>query len=191
MYGLGPRPSTVRRRRGSPAAGSANSGGVGATVADDARVGAVSRACAPGGWSARGPIVGNFVELKNAVLGRRSQGQPPDLSGRRHRRSGRQYRGAGTITCNYDGFLKHRTEIGAGGVHRLEQCAGRPSGVWATRANVGAAAWSGRDVPDDGLRGQPGRDHGSGRRRRPLSGAAEGAEGPARGRPGRTDPGRA
>ncbi len=45
--------------------------------------------------------------------GRGRQGQPSDLSGRRLGRPGANI-GAGTIFCNYDGFFKHRTEIGAG-----------------------------------------------------------------------------
>jgi bifunctional UDP-N-acetylglucosamine pyrophosphorylase/glucosamine-1-phosphate N-acetyltransferase len=56
--------------------------------------------------------VGNFVEIKNTTLdtgakvnhlsyiGDASVGEASNI-------------GAGTITCNYDGVMKHRTEIGA------------------------------------------------------------------------------
>jgi len=42
---------------------------------------------------------------------RRRQGQPPLLSWRQRHRGG-DHIGAGTITCNYDGFSKFRTIIG-------------------------------------------------------------------------------
>ncbi len=44
--------------------------------------------------------------------------------------------GAGTITCNYDGFAKHRTEIGAGafiGSDSALRCAGGRSAMGAYR----------------------------------------------------------
>jgi bifunctional UDP-N-acetylglucosamine pyrophosphorylase/glucosamine-1-phosphate N-acetyltransferase len=43
--------------------------------------------------------------------GRRGQGQSPDLPGRCRRGAGANI-GAGTITCNYDGYFKYRTVIG-------------------------------------------------------------------------------
>jgi bifunctional UDP-N-acetylglucosamine pyrophosphorylase / glucosamine-1-phosphate N-acetyltransferase len=66
----------------------------------------------PGAELAEDVRVGNFVEIKNATLaagakvnhlsyiGDASVGEASNI-------------GAGTITCNYDGFMKHRTDIGA------------------------------------------------------------------------------
>lgn len=66
----------------------------------------------PGAELAEDVRVGNFVEVKNATLatgakvnhlsyiGDASVGEKSNI-------------GAGTITCNYDGVMKHRTEIGA------------------------------------------------------------------------------
>jgi bifunctional UDP-N-acetylglucosamine pyrophosphorylase/glucosamine-1-phosphate N-acetyltransferase len=83
----------------------------GATVGDQARIGPFAR-LRPGADLAEAVHVGNFVEIKNArlevgvkanhlaYLGDASIGARSNI-------------GAGTITCNYDGVEKHRTEIGA------------------------------------------------------------------------------
>jgi bifunctional UDP-N-acetylglucosamine pyrophosphorylase/glucosamine-1-phosphate N-acetyltransferase len=60
-----------------------------------------------------GARVGNFVEIKNAVLGAGAKANHLAYLGDASIGSGANI-GAGTITCNYDGFAKHRTEIGAG-----------------------------------------------------------------------------
>ncbi len=60
-----------------------------------------------------GAQVGNFVELKKARLGAGSKAMHLAYLG--DSEIGPQVNvGAGTITCNYDGFRKHRTTIGAG-----------------------------------------------------------------------------
>ena len=53
------------------------------------------------------------------------QGQPSELSRRHHRRRAANI-GAGTITCNYDGFGKYATQDRRGRVHRLEYRPGGP-----------------------------------------------------------------
>jgi bifunctional UDP-N-acetylglucosamine pyrophosphorylase / glucosamine-1-phosphate N-acetyltransferase len=59
----------------------------------------------------RGARIGNFVELKNSVVGEGSK--VPHLSYIGDTRIGTKSNiGAGTITCNYDGFDKHPTAIG-------------------------------------------------------------------------------
>ncbi len=55
--------------------------------------------------------VGNFVELKNATLGRGAKASHLAYLGDASIGAGSNI-GAGTITCNYDGFGKHRTTIG-------------------------------------------------------------------------------
>ncbi|MBL8039825.1 MAG: bifunctional UDP-N-acetylglucosamine diphosphorylase/glucosamine-1-phosphate N-acetyltransferase GlmU, partial [Chthonomonas sp.] len=57
--------------------------------------------------------VGNFVEVKNATLGANSAASHLTYLGDATIGPDANI-GAGTITCNYDGFAKHRTEIGAG-----------------------------------------------------------------------------
>jgi bifunctional UDP-N-acetylglucosamine pyrophosphorylase/glucosamine-1-phosphate N-acetyltransferase len=60
-----------------------------------------------------GVDIGNFVELKNAHLETGVKAHHLTYIGDAHV-GARANIGAGTITCNYDGFAKHRTEIGAG-----------------------------------------------------------------------------
>ncbi len=55
--------------------------------------------------------VGNFVELKNAHLGKGAKSQHLAYLGDAEIGAGSNI-GAGTITCNYDGHRKHRTTIG-------------------------------------------------------------------------------
>jgi bifunctional UDP-N-acetylglucosamine pyrophosphorylase/glucosamine-1-phosphate N-acetyltransferase len=57
--------------------------------------------------------VGNFVELKATTLGDGAKANHLSYLGDASI-GARTNVGAGTITCNYDGFAKHRTEIGAG-----------------------------------------------------------------------------
>lgn len=57
--------------------------------------------------------IGNFVELKNTRFGYRSKAQHLAYLG--DAQIGESVNiGAGTITCNYDGQLKHRTDIAQG-----------------------------------------------------------------------------
>ncbi len=56
--------------------------------------------------------VGNFVELKAATLGEGAKVNHLSYLGDASVGAGTNI-GAGTITCNYDGYAKHRTEIGA------------------------------------------------------------------------------
>jgi bifunctional UDP-N-acetylglucosamine pyrophosphorylase/glucosamine-1-phosphate N-acetyltransferase len=56
--------------------------------------------------------IGNFVEVKNAMIGAGAKANHLAYIG--DASVGEKANiGAGTITCNYDGFAKHRTEIGA------------------------------------------------------------------------------
>jgi bifunctional UDP-N-acetylglucosamine pyrophosphorylase/glucosamine-1-phosphate N-acetyltransferase len=57
--------------------------------------------------------VGNFVEVKNSTLGAGSKANHLSYVGDSTVGS-RVNVGAGTVTCNYDGANKHRTEIGDG-----------------------------------------------------------------------------
>jgi bifunctional UDP-N-acetylglucosamine pyrophosphorylase/glucosamine-1-phosphate N-acetyltransferase len=57
--------------------------------------------------------VGNFVELKKATLGEGAKVNHLSYVGDAEI-GARANIGAGTITCNYDGFGKYQTEIGEG-----------------------------------------------------------------------------
>ncbi|MDH3593933.1 MAG: bifunctional UDP-N-acetylglucosamine diphosphorylase/glucosamine-1-phosphate N-acetyltransferase GlmU [Rhodospirillales bacterium] len=84
----------------------------GADVAAGAVVGPYAR-LRPGARLQEGARVGNFVEVKNAVLGVGAKANHLTYLGDATVGAGANI-GAGTITCNYDGFAKHRTEIGEG-----------------------------------------------------------------------------
>lgn len=67
----------------------------------------------PGNTLADGARVGNFVEVKNSVIGRGSKANHLTYIGDSDVGEGVNI-GAGTITCNYDGVKKHRTVIDDG-----------------------------------------------------------------------------
>ena len=80
--------------------------GEGATVGPFARL-------RPGADLAKDAHVGNFVEIKQSEVGEGAKVNHLTYIGDTTI-GPRANIGAGTITCNYDGFAKHRTEIGAG-----------------------------------------------------------------------------
>ena len=80
--------------------------GAGAVVGPFARL-------RPGAELANDAHVGNFVEIKNAQIGEGTKVSHLSYIGDATVGDGTNI-GAGTITCNYDGVSKHRTEIGAG-----------------------------------------------------------------------------
>lgn len=84
----------------------------GALVRSGAEIGPYAR-LRPGAEVGRGAKVGNFVEMKKAVLGPGAKANHLSYIGDAEVGPGANI-GAGTITCNYDGFLKYRTRIGAG-----------------------------------------------------------------------------
>jgi bifunctional UDP-N-acetylglucosamine pyrophosphorylase/glucosamine-1-phosphate N-acetyltransferase len=65
----------------------------------------------PGANLQEGARVGNFVEIKAAEIGRGAKVNHLSYIGDATVGAGSNI-GAGTITCNYDGYAKHRTEIG-------------------------------------------------------------------------------
>jgi len=83
-----------------------------ATVASDCTVGPYAR-LRPGADLKQGAKVGNFVEIKKAVIGKGSKVNHLSYIGDAHIGEGANI-GAGTITCNYDGVNKFKTEIGDG-----------------------------------------------------------------------------
>jgi bifunctional UDP-N-acetylglucosamine pyrophosphorylase/glucosamine-1-phosphate N-acetyltransferase len=84
----------------------------GARVAGGASVGPFAR-LRPGADIAANARIGNFVEVKEATIEEGAKVSHLTYIG--DARVGANANiGAGTITCNYDGFAKHRTDIGAG-----------------------------------------------------------------------------
>jgi bifunctional UDP-N-acetylglucosamine pyrophosphorylase/glucosamine-1-phosphate N-acetyltransferase len=67
----------------------------------------------PGAIIGQDARVGNFVEIKNATLGSGAKANHLSYIGDASVGAAANI-GAGTITCNYDGFNKSRTVIGAG-----------------------------------------------------------------------------
>ncbi|WP_254798054.1 bifunctional UDP-N-acetylglucosamine diphosphorylase/glucosamine-1-phosphate N-acetyltransferase GlmU [Sphingobium sp. AS12] len=84
----------------------------GASVESGAAIGPYAR-LRPGAQIGVNAKVGNFVEIKKAVLGEGAKVNHLSYIGDASVGAGANI-GAGTITCNYDGFFKYKTEIGAG-----------------------------------------------------------------------------
>jgi len=120
----------------------------GATIGAKASIGPFAR-IRPGTRLAEKTKVGNFVELKKAdvaegakvnhlsYVGDASVGAEANI-------------GAGTITCNYDGFGKYRTEIGAGAFIGSNTALVAPVSV-GDGAIVGAGSVITRNVGADSL----------------------------------------
>jgi bifunctional UDP-N-acetylglucosamine pyrophosphorylase/glucosamine-1-phosphate N-acetyltransferase len=84
----------------------------GATVAAGAIIGPYAR-LRPGAVIGEAAHIGNFVEVKNASIGAGAKANHLTYLGDAVV-GPKANIGAGTITCNYDGFGKYKTEIGAG-----------------------------------------------------------------------------
>lgn len=82
----------------------------GAEVAGDSTIGPFAR-LRPGTRLEKGARVGNFVEIKKAWVGEGAKINHLSYIGDASLGEGANV-GAGTVTCNYDGVDKHRTEIG-------------------------------------------------------------------------------
>ncbi len=120
----------------------------GARIGPGAVVGPFAR-LRPGTEIGSQASVGNFVEVKNAKIG--SGAKVNHLSYIGDARVGREANvGAGTITCNYDGFAKYETEIGAGAFIGSNTALIAPVTV-GKGAIVGAGSVIVRDVADDAL----------------------------------------
>ena len=120
----------------------------GATIGTKASIGPFAR-IRPGTKLADRTKVGNFVELKKADIGEGAKvnhlSYVGDASVGAHANIG-----AGTITCNYDGFGKYRTEIGAGAFIGSNTALVAPVAV-GDGAIVGAGSVISKDVEADSL----------------------------------------
>lgn len=93
--------------------------------------------------------IGNFVEIKNSVLDEGVKVGHLTYLGDAHIGEATNI-GAGTITCNYDGVSKHRTEIGANAFIGSNTMLVAPVRVGA-RTLTGSGSVITQDVPDDAL----------------------------------------
>ncbi|MCD2315913.1 bifunctional UDP-N-acetylglucosamine diphosphorylase/glucosamine-1-phosphate N-acetyltransferase GlmU [Sphingomonas sp. IC-11] len=120
----------------------------GARVEEGASVGPYAR-LRPGAVMERGSRVGNFVEMKKAVLGPGAKANHLTYLGDAEIGAGANI-GAGTITCNYDGFFKYKTVIGAGAFIGSNSALVAPVSI-GDGAIVGAGSTITADVPGDAL----------------------------------------
>ncbi len=103
----------------------------------------------PGTRLEAGVRIGNFVETKAAHIESGAKVNHLSYVGDAHVGAGANL-GAGTITCNYDGFSKYRTEIGAGAFIGVNSALVAPVTIGAG-AYVGTGAVITSDVPADAL----------------------------------------
>lgn len=120
----------------------------GATIESGALIGPFAR-LRPGTAIMEKAKVGNFCEIKNAEVG--PGAKVPHLSYIGDAAIGAAANiGAGTVTCNYDGYAKHRTEIGAGAFIGTHTSLVAPITV-GTGAYVASGSVLTQNVPDDAL----------------------------------------
>jgi bifunctional UDP-N-acetylglucosamine pyrophosphorylase/glucosamine-1-phosphate N-acetyltransferase len=120
----------------------------GASIGAGAVVGPFAR-LRPGAELATGAHVGNFVEIKQAEIGEGAKVNHLTYIGDASV-GARANVGAGTITCNYDGFDKHRTEIGAGAFIGSNSSLVAPVKI-GEGAYVGSGSVISKDVAPDAL----------------------------------------
>jgi len=120
----------------------------GARIGAKAEVGPFAR-LRPGAVMGEASKIGNFVEMKKAVLGAGAKASHLTYLGDAEVGEGANI-GAGTITCNYDGFFKYKTVIGAGAFIGSNSALVAPVTIGAG-ATVGAGSVITADVDPDAL----------------------------------------
>ncbi len=127
----------------------ANSHIEGAKLASGVKVGPFAR-LRPGTVMEEDSFVGNFVEVKNAVMHKGAKASHLTYLGDATVGAGANI-GAGTITCNYDGYFKYRTVIGERAFIGSNSSLIAPVSVGAD-AIVAAGSAVSRDVAEGELR---------------------------------------
>ena len=120
----------------------------GARVAAGAVIGPFAR-LRPGADIGKDAHIGNFVEVKNAKIEEGAKANHLTYLGDARVGAGANI-GAGTITCNYDGFMKYHTDIGAGAFIGSNAALVAPVKI-GDGAIVGAGSVITRDVAKDAL----------------------------------------
>jgi bifunctional UDP-N-acetylglucosamine pyrophosphorylase/glucosamine-1-phosphate N-acetyltransferase len=103
----------------------------------------------PGAEISADAHIGNFVEVKNSTVERGAKVNHLSYIGDADIGAAANI-GAGTITCNYDGVMKHRTKIGAGAFVGSNTALVAPVSVGAG-AMTGSGSVITQDVPEDAL----------------------------------------
>src|ERR1700737_1850245 len=119
-----------------------------ASIGKKASVGPYAR-LRPGTSVGEGAKIGNFVETKAATLEAGVKINHLSYIGDTHVGANTNI-GAGTITCNYNGFGKYRTEIGSGAFVGTNSSLVAPVKI-GNGAYIGSGSVITRDVPDDAL----------------------------------------
>jgi len=127
----------------------ANSHIEGATIGAGCEVGPFAR-LRPGAVMEEKAKVGNFVEMKKAVLGKGAKANHLTYLGDAIVGAGANI-GAGTITCNYDGYFKYQTVIGENAFIGSNSALIAPVTI-GRDAIVAAGSAVSRDVGDGDLR---------------------------------------
>lgn len=120
----------------------------GATIARDADIGPFAR-IRPGSEIGERVHIGNFVETKKAKIAEGAKINHLSYIGDAHV-GARTNIGAGTITCNYDGFGKYLTEIGSGAFVGSNTSLVAPVKI-GDGAYIGSGSVITRDVADNAL----------------------------------------
>ncbi|MGE3145680.1 MAG: bifunctional UDP-N-acetylglucosamine diphosphorylase/glucosamine-1-phosphate N-acetyltransferase GlmU [Pseudorhodoplanes sp.] len=120
----------------------------GAQVGEGASIGPYAR-LRPDTRIGKGARVGNFVELKEAVMEDGAKANHLTYLGDARIGEGANV-GAGTITCNYDGVSKHRTDIGKGAFIGSNSALVAPLTI-GDGAYIGSGSVITDDVPADAL----------------------------------------
>jgi bifunctional UDP-N-acetylglucosamine pyrophosphorylase/glucosamine-1-phosphate N-acetyltransferase len=120
----------------------------GAHVGKGARVGPFAR-LRPGANLGPDVHIGNFVEVKEAKIEAGAKANHLSYIGNARVGAGANV-GAGTITCNYDGIAKHRTDIGKGAFIGSNSSLVAPVKI-GDRAYVGSGSVVTKNVPADAL----------------------------------------
>ena len=119
-----------------------------ASIGRNASIGPYAR-LRPGTLLGEGVRIGNFVETKAAKLEAGVKVNHLSYIGDAHIGAAANI-GAGTITCNYDGFGKHKTTIGAGAFVGTNSSLVAPVNI-GSGAYIGSGSVITRDVPADAM----------------------------------------
>jgi len=120
----------------------------GAHVGEGCRVGPYAR-LRPGAVLETGAVAGNFVEVKNVRMGPGAKANHLAYLGDGEVGAGANI-GAGTIFCNYDGVMKHRTAVGTNAFIGSNSALVAPVRI-GDGAMVGSGSVITDDVPADAL----------------------------------------
>ena len=149
-----------------------------ASIGKKASIGPYAR-LRPGTALGDGVKIGNFVETKAATIEAGAKVNHLSYVGDAHVGANANL-GAGTITCNYDGFFKHKTTIGEGAFVGTNSSLVAPVKI-GKGAYIGSGSVITKDVPDDAMAversPQSNREGGAARYREMKMRAKEGKKG--------------